>query len=122
MESISDPYVFILKYMIILMYVDDFTLISKKDFNIIKFIASMKDTPQFLEFTEEGTMNSYLGVDISSLSYGKGFTFSQPFLIDQIIQDLGFDPKTTKGATKNTPSGYPLLNKYENGTFRNWHA
>ena len=45
MESISDPYVFILKYMIILMYVDDFTLISKKDFNIIKFIASMKDTP-----------------------------------------------------------------------------
>ena len=71
----------------------------------------MKDTPEGFEFTEEGTMNAYLGVDISSFPDGKGFTFSQPFLIDQIIQDLGFDPKTTKGATKNTTAGYPLLNK-----------
>ena len=63
-------------------------------------------------------MNSYLGVDISSLSYGKGFTFSQPFLIDQIIQALGFDPKTTKVPTDNNPAGYPLLNKDENGPAR----
>ena len=27
---------------------------------------------------------------------------------------FGFDPKTTKYATNNTPDGYPLLNKYEN--------
>ena len=80
-------------------------------FTIQKFINSMKDTPEGFEFTEEGTMNAYLGVDISSFPDGKGFTFSQPFLIDQIIQDLGFDPKTTKGATKNTTAGYPLLNK-----------
>ena len=28
---------------------------------------------------------------------------------------MGFDPKTTKGATNNTPAGYPLLNKDESG-------
>ena len=60
---------------------------------------------------EEGTMNAYLGVDISPLPDRKVFTFSQPFFIDQIIQALGFDTNNTKGATNNTTAGYPLLNK-----------
>ena len=42
----------------------------------------MKDTPEGFEFTQEGTMNAYLGVDIYILPYGKGFTLYQPFLID----------------------------------------
>ena len=42
----------------------------------------------------------------------------QPFLIDRFIQALNFDPKTTKSATNNTPAGYPLLNKDENGPAR----
>ena len=71
----------------------------------------MKDTPEGFDFTEEGTMNMYLSIKISSFTDEKGFTLSQPFLIDQIIQALGFDPNTTKCATNNTLSGYPLLNK-----------
>ena len=43
---------------------------------------------------------------------------SQTILIDKIIQALGFDPKTTKGAINNTPGVYPLLNKDENGPAR----
>ena len=43
---------------------------------------------------------------------------SQPFLIDRIIQALNFDPKATKSDTNNTPAGYPLLNKDENGPAR----
>ena len=43
---------------------------------------------------------------------------SQPFLIDRVIQDFNFDPKTTKSATNNTPARYPLLNKDENGPAR----
>ena len=78
----------------------------------------MKDTPEGFEFTDEGTMNAYHGVDISPLSDGKGFTLSQPLLIDRIIQVLGFYPKNTKGDTNNTPAGYPILNKYENGPVR----
>ena len=75
----------------------------------------MKDTPEGFEFTEEGTMNAYLSVDISSFLEGKGFTFYQPFLIGWIIQVFGFDPNTTEFYTNNTPAGYPLLNKDENG-------
>ena len=63
-------------------------------------------------------MNAYLGVDIYPLPDGKGFTLSQPFLIDRSIQALIFYPNNTKGATNNTSSGYPLLNKYENGPAR----
>ena len=42
----------------------------------------MKDTPEGFEFTEESTMNAYLGVDISPLPDRKGFSLSQPLFID----------------------------------------
>ena len=117
-ESLSDPCVFISKEMIILVYVDDCIIISKEALVIKKFISSLKSGTDDFVFTEEGTMNSYLGVDIYSLPDKKGFTFSQPFLIDRVIQDFNFDIKTTKSATDNTPSGYPLLNKDKNGPAR----
>ena len=79
-ESLSDPCVFISKDMIILVHVDDCILISKEDFTIAKFIDSMKDTSEVFEFTEEGTVNAYLGVDISPLLDGKVFTLSHPKL------------------------------------------
>ena len=56
-------------------------------------------------------MNLYLGVDISSLPDKKGFTLSQPFLIDRVIQALNFDTKATKSATNNTLAGYPNTSK-----------
>ena len=65
-----------------LVYVDYCILIPQEDFTIKKFIDSMKNTPEGFEFMEEGTMNVYLGVDISPLSDGKGFTLSQPFFTD----------------------------------------
>ena len=117
-ESLSDPCVFISKKMIILVYVYDCILISKKAFVIQKFISSLKAGTEDFVFTEEGIMNSYLGVDISSFPDKKGFTLSQPFSIDRVIQALNFYPKTTKSATNNTPAGYPLLNKDENGPAR----
>ena len=71
----------------------------------------MKDTPEGFEFTEKGTMDVYLSVDISPLPDRKRFTLFQPILIYQMIQALGFDPNTTKGSANNTPYGYLLLNK-----------
>ena len=64
-ESLSDPCVFISKEMIILVYVDDCILISKEALVIQKFISSLKAGTEDFVFTEEGTMNLYLGVDIS---------------------------------------------------------
>ena len=91
--------------MIILVYVDDWILISKEALVIQKFISSLKSGTEDFVFAEEGTMNSYLGVDIYSFPDKKGFNLSQPFLIDRVIQALNFDPKTTKSATNNTPAG-----------------
>ena len=88
-ESLSDPCVFM----------------SKEDLAIQKFISYLKAGTEDFVFTEEGTMNLYLGVDISSLTDEKDFTLSQPFLIDRVIQALNFDTKTTKSATQNTPAG-----------------
>ena len=82
--------------MIILVYVDDCILISKEDLVTQKFISSLKAGTEDFVFTEEGTMNSYLGVDIYSFPDKKGFTLSHPFLIDRFIQALDFDPKTIK--------------------------
>ena len=110
-ESLSDLCAFISKDIIILVHVDDFILISKEDFTINKLIDSMKNTPEGFEFTEEGTMNVYLGVDFSLLIEGTGFTLSQTLFIDRVIQVMGFYPNMTKGATNNTPDGYPFLNK-----------
>ena len=95
MKSLSDPCVLIYNDIIILVYVDDCILISKEDSTIKKFIDSIKDTPKSFDFTKEGTMNAYLGVDISPFPDSKGFTLSQPFWIDIIIQALGFDKNTT---------------------------
>ena len=118
MESLSDPCVFISEKMIILVYVDDCILIFRESLEIEKFIQSLTDGPEKFDFTDEGTMSSYLGVDITRHTNKKGFTLSQPFLIERIIQTINFDPATTKGARGNTPATYPLLNKDENGPTR----
>ena len=76
MESLSDPCVFISKEMIILVYVDDCIFISKEDLVIQKFISSLKAGTEDFVFTEEGTLNLYLGVDISPFPDKKGFTLS----------------------------------------------
>ena len=100
---------------IILVYIDNIIIISKDALAIDQFVKSLEDGPENFDFTHEGTFEAYLGVEISQLPDNKGFHLSQPFLIECIIQALGFDLSTTKGTWDNTPAGYPLLSKDENG-------
>ena len=72
--------------MIVLTYVDDCILISKETSVIDEFIQSLQNGPENFDFTDEGTMSSYLGVDVSRLPDGNGFTLSQPYLIQRIIE------------------------------------
>ena len=53
------------KEIISLMYVDDCILISKEALVVQRFISSLKAGTEYSVFTEEGTMNLYLGIDIS---------------------------------------------------------
>ena len=98
-----------------MVYVDDVIIISKDALAIDEFVKSLKDGPENFDFTHEGSFEAYLGVEISRLPDNKGFQLSQPFLIERIIQALGFDSTTTKGAKDNTPAGYPLLSKDDSG-------
>ena len=121
-ESISDPCGFVSKNTIILVYVDDCILISKGDTPIKSFIQSLGSGPENFDFTDEGTLEAYLGVNVTKVPDGTGFSMSQPFLIDRIIKALNFNSTTTKGSRDNVPATYPLLNKDINGPPRkaNW--
>ena len=76
------------KHLIILVYVDDCILISKDDIAIPQFIKSLDDEPENFVFTDEGSLESYLGVSMVKLPDGKGFTMSQLHLIDRIIKAI----------------------------------
>ena len=103
MEPLSDPCVYIHTDMMVLTYVDDCILVSEDGSVIDEFIASLTDGPDKCVFTNEDTMSTYLGVDISPLPNKKGFVLSQPHLLGRIIETLNVDPKSTKKARGNIP-------------------
>ena len=63
-ESKADPCVFMKKGMIILTYVDDCILIVNKKETLDQFIHSLASGIEKFEFTDEGTIDKYLGVEI----------------------------------------------------------
>ena len=111
-ESQSDPCVFIRKDMIILVYVDDCVLVSRSSDVIKNFIDSLTNGPENFSFTDEGSMDKYLGVDIQKLE-GKEFILRQPFLIQRILEALSIDPKMTN--KRSVPVVGPLLSKDQDG-------
>ena len=87
----------------VLTYVDDCILISKDASVIDEFITSLTNGPDKYVFTDEGTMNTYLGANISPLPNKEDVVLSQPHLIERIIEALDFDPKRTKGTCGDMP-------------------
>ena len=111
-----DPCVFIGKNSIILCYVDDCIVISRKAGFIDDFIQSLKDGPEQFEFTEEGSLESYLGVKFIDYDNGEQFEMTQPFLIDRIIDAMGIDKRMTN--SRPTPAVKPLLHRDLDGEAR----
>ena len=73
--------------MIILTHVDDCILISNKKETLDQFIHSLSNDLEKFEFTDEGEIDKYLGVEIEQLK-GKEFILRQPFLIRRILAAL----------------------------------
>ena len=86
-DSKADPCLFMKKGIIILTYVDDCILIAKKKETLDKFIYSLANGIEKLEFTDEGTIEKYLGVEIEQLK-GKESILRKPFLIQRILAEL----------------------------------
>ena len=97
----SDPCVFIRGSNIILMYVDDCVIISTSEGEANEILQEIKN--QGLKLTDEGTMETYLGIQIDKHENG-GFTMSQPYLIDRIIGAIqGMkDAKISKSPASST--------------------
>ena len=119
-ESLADPCVFMKANMVILVYVDDCILIAKHSDIINDFIESLHKGPENFEFTDEGSMDRYLGVDIQKLDNGE-FVLRQPFLIQRILSAIGIDPEETN--SRPVPVVGPLLSRDADGPDRkhDWH-
>ena len=107
-QSETDQCVFLGKNSIVLVYVDDCIIFSKKGSGIAnKLISSLKDGHENFKFTDEGDISTYLGVDVKRHKDGK-IELTQSHLIDRF---LALMPNGDDIHTKPTPAIKPLLHK-----------
>ena len=106
-----DPCIFMKDGMIMLVYVDDCIIISDSIARIDVLIHSLMNGPEKFVLTDEGTLDKFLGINISKLDDGR-YEFTQPFLIDRIIKFINTEyPTELTGRESLTPVGKPLLHK-----------
>ena len=104
--SIIDPFVFYKKDMIVLLYVDDIIVVSKRKKDINNLIKSLREEDERFILTSEGDIKNYLGVEIVKNKDGS-FEFKQPHLIQRILDYVNVEKGNNKG--KQTPATFPLL-------------
>ena len=107
-QSATDPGVFIGKNSIVSVYVDDCLIFSKKNSGISdRLIRSLTNGKDKFEFTDEGDMSKYSGVDITKHKDGS-IEFTQPHLINRFVKLIDQDKNIN---IKSTPTIKPLLHK-----------
>ena len=90
------------------MYVDDVIIIGDTTKKIDGLIQALHGGDENFDFTEKGSIDKYLGVEIKQL--GKdSFKISKPCLIKRVLALLGIEQNTTN--EKLTPVGKSLPNK-----------
>jgi Reverse transcriptase (RNA-dependent DNA polymerase)/GAG-pre-integrase domain len=107
-QSAVDMCLYYRKDVALLIYTDDGILIgpNPKDLDAIiallkaPVVARGKQTHRAFNITDEGTLDEYLGVKVEHLPNGT-IKLSQPQLIQQILDDLGLNGRTT---TKDSPA------------------
>ena len=109
----SDPCVFTRDKNIIIMYVDDCVIISHSEGEASQIMEEIKN--QGLKLTDEGTMETYLGIQIDKQEDGS-FTMSQPFLLDRIIGSI--QGMKDANVCKSPASSTVILNKDLEGESR----
>ena len=107
-ESKADPCVFMKEGITILTYVDDCILILNKKETLDQFIHSLANGIEKFEFTDEGAIDKYLGVEIKKLK-GNEFILRQTFFIQRILAALNV--KTGDHDQRDVPVIGPLLSR-----------
>ena len=96
---------------VVLVYVDDCIVLSGSKTALTQFIATLRFGPEKFNFTDEGSLSNYLGVNIEKLPSQSGFKMTQPFLIQRILGAAEIDTRMTK--SRPTPATSLLLAKDE---------
>ena len=98
--------------MILLTYVDNCIIFSPSMQSIDRLVKSMHDSSGNFKLTDEGTVNKFLGIEITKI--GKiSFGLAQPFLIDCLLQFLGLCNNSfdTDVNSSLTPVAWSLLHR-----------
>ena len=101
---------------IVLVYVDDCIVLSRSKTALTQFVTTLRFGPEKFDFTDEGSLSKYLGVEIEKLPSNGGFKMTQPFLIQRILEAADIDTRMTK--SRSTPAISLLLSKDEDGPDR----
>ncbi|KAG7363236.1 reverse transcriptase RNA-dependent DNA polymerase [Nitzschia inconspicua] len=103
-QSKIDDCVFYRGSTVLLVYTDDCIIIDKESQHNVDTL--FKELSQHFNVEDEGQLSDYLGVQISMPEQGK-YQFTQPHLIDSILEDLALWPQEHKLAPtkpKDTPA------------------
>ena len=97
---------------------DEALCLSPKSAEVDKFIQYLRD--KNYKVTDEGDINDYLGVKVTKRADGS-FDLTQPHLIQQILDDLGFTENMFE-KTSPAPSTKLLSRDLEGPPFdENWY-
>ena len=110
-----DPCLFVRSNCIVICYVDDCCIFSKDKETIDILLKSLSKT---FKLTDEGDVNSYLGMNVSKDPNGT-ITMSQPAIIDKILNTL----KICEDSKMHDTPANIILTRDENGNKRKqeWH-
>jgi Reverse transcriptase (RNA-dependent DNA polymerase) len=101
-QSAVDMCLYYCKDVALLIYTDDGILIGPKPSDLDAIIELLKapvrvggkQTHRAFKITDKGTLDKYLGVKVEHLPNGT-IKLSQPQLVQQVLDDLGFNERTT---------------------------
>ena len=117
-QSNADSCVFIGKDSIVLVYVDDCIVISKRgSTSADDLIKALKEGHENFDFTDDGDLDKYLGVDVKRHKDGR-IELTQTHLIQRFLEVIGLDKDKVNPRT--TPALKPLLFKDLDGLSRKY--
>ena len=120
-QSNSDACVFLGKDSIVLVYVDDCIVINRKGSTAADdLIKPLKEGIKNFDFTDDGDLDTYLGVDVKRHKNGN-IELTQKHLIKRFLDVISMDIKEVN--SRDTPAIKPLLFKDAEGLIRkqNWN-
>ena len=108
--SEHDPCVYYKRNMVLMLYVDNCMIIAKYPRDVQKLIRDLEAKDHKID--DEGDLDEFLGVQCDRFEDGR-IKLSQPYLIQQIIDDVKFKPntKTLEKPGKQTLELQPDLDK-----------